>query len=253
MPRFFIESVIDKSDELVLSGRDAHHIIDVLRMKPGDTILVCDGARNELHCRIQSVQLGRVNLIIEDRYVNNTEPAYRVTLFQGLAKGNKMDQIIRASVEMGVHRIVPVSCHRSVPVFNGGDLDRKTARWNRIAAEAAKQCGRGICPAVDRISRFDQALKEANRADLAIIPWELEKACSIQTVLSGFSGLAEPSAKKNPDIQVWIGPEGGFTEQEVQKAKEVGLVSVTLGRRIMRTETAGPAVLAMILYEFDDF
>lgn len=253
MTRFFIESIIDDNDELVLSNSDAHHIIDVLRMKPGDTILVCDGARNELHCRIQSVRPGHVDCVIEDRHVNNTEPSYRVTLFQGLAKGNKMDRIIRASVELGVYRIVPVSCHRSVPVFDQGDIDRKTARWNRIAAEAAKQCGRGICPAVDRISLFDQALNEGNRADLAIIPWELEKARSIRTVLSELSGQVKPSAKKNQDFQIWIGPEGGFTEQEMQKAQATGLVPVTLGRRIMRTETAGPAVLAMILYEFDDF
>lgn len=255
MPRFFIETPVSlQSSQLQLKGDDAHHIAAVLRMKEGQELVVCDGARTDLLCRIVSVSPGQVELLILDRTANATEPAYDVHLYQGLAKGDKMDQIIQKSVELGVTRITPVICRRSVAQVHEQDRSKKMQRWSRIAAEAAKQCGRGIQPLVAEPLSFDACLSGAAASDLSLIPWEMEREQSIRTVLTAFQdSLTGRTGGARPTISLIIGPEGGLTEEEVAKARASGIRPVSLGRRILRTETAGPAVLAMILYQFDEF
>jgi len=252
MPKFFIEQVIDEQTQCIsLTDRDAHHIAHVLRLKPGDGILVCDGARTDLHCEIEQISDRAVQLKILHRSLSQTEPPYQVVLYQGLVKGDKMSQIIQKSVELGVTSIVPVICRRSVSTPAETGRDKKNSRWNRIAEEAAKQCGRGICPDVQPICLFEDSLRTADPAELAIIPWEQERRCSIRSVLDQLSDEAD---ELNPiRINLWIGPEGGFTEAEIELARQAGVQAVTLGKRILRTETAGPAVLAMMIYRFDDF
>jgi len=255
MPRFFIEAPVSlQSSQLQLIGDDAHHIAAVLRMKEGQELVVCDGARTDLHCRIVSISTGQVELLILDRSDNATEPAYDVHLFQGLAKGDKMEQIIQKSVELGVTHITPVICRRSVALVHEQDRSKKTLRWNRIAAEAAKQCGRGIQPQVAEPLSYERCLIGASASNLALIPWEMEREQTIRTELTAFQDrLAGRAGGTRPTISLIIGPEGGLTEEEVAKARKVGIRPVSLGRRILRTETAGPAVLAMILYQFDEF
>ncbi len=269
MPRFFIEEAVDLSAQNVfLTGDDYHHLHDVLRMKAGDELLVCDGAGTDLHCRISRFTDKGAELAILSRTVNQTEPPYEAVLYQGLAKGDKMDGIIQKAIELGVSRIVPMICRRSVAVPDAGDMPKRLTRWNRIAAEAAKQCGRGRIPAVEPACAFTEAIRQAAAADIKLIPWEMEKEQSLREALEAWSALGKqpatgaegdekpengsiPAAK--PELAVLIGPEGGFTEQEIDLALAAGLQPVTLGRRILRTETAGPAVLAMILYQFNDF
>lgn len=249
MPRFFIEdSPPEGVSRLVLAGSDFHHIRDVLRLRTGDVITVCDGASNDLDCRIDRFLPDGVELTVISRTSNQSEPLCRVTLYQGLAKGDKMDTIIQKAVELGVTRIVPVACRRSVARLDEKNSEKKVLRWQRIAAEAAKQCGRGQVPEIGQLLDFDEAVTEAARADLGLVPWEGERERSLRSELETAAALPA-----NPSISVLIGPEGGFDADEITMALGAGIRPVTLGRRILRTETAGIAVLAMIIYHFDDF
>lgn len=241
---------------MVLRGDDVHHMRTVLRMRPGDRLTVCDGARTDHDCRIVAFGAAQVSLEILSRQINQAEPPYTAILYQGLAKGDKMDAIIQKAVELGAASIVPVICQRCVAMPEPADIARKLLRWNRIAAEAAKQCGRGQIPQVAAPLAFADAVVQASRADLALIPWEQERRLSLRDALAGFAGLDRPSGTAppiRPSLSFLIGPEGGLTEPEVELARARGIRPVSLGRRILRTETAGPAVLAMLLYRADDF
>ena len=252
MPRFFTEEAVSPlQSRLALTGEDAHHIAAVLRMKQGDELVVCDGARTDLLCRIEQMTTGQIGLLVLERNGNRTEPGYVVTLYQGLVKGDKMDQIIQKAVELGVTEIVPVDCRRSVARVHESDREKKGQRWNRIAAEAAKQCGRGVRPRVADVQPFAACLSGAAAAGLALIPWEMEREQSIRSVLTSFQAqwdgqdkARQSSGREQPTISILIGPEGGLTETEVEQACAAGIRPVTLGRRILRTETAGPAALA---------
>ena len=249
MPRFFLEECLDPAaDMLQLTGADFHHIRDVLRLGPGDELIVCDGAHSDLRCRIRRFTAAAVELAVIERQANCTEPSYRAILYQGLAKGDKMDTIVQKAVELGVFKIVPVICRRSVTRPDENSLDRKLARWNRIAGEAAKQCGRGFMPQVARPLDFAAAAEAAARADICLIPWENERGRSLRQELENAA-----ADKMQPEIALLIGPEGGFAADETEIAFAAGIRPVTLGRRILRTETAGAAALAMLIYRFNDF
>lgn len=253
MPRFFVEKCLEPTaTALSLTGDDFHHIRDVLRMKPGDQLVVCDSARRDLTCRIDCYLPDRVVLIITAVQENQTEPPYQAILYQGLAKGEKMETIIQKAVELGAVRIVPVACQRSVVRLNARDQEKKLVRWNRIAAEAAKQCGRGRIPAVSEPLTFSQAVIEAAQADISLIPWENERGLGLREALE----ITVPSnvvPGTDPSISLLIGPEGGFAPEEIDAAVAAGIRPVSLGRRILRTETAGTVVLAMLVYRFNDF
>lgn len=287
MPRFFYQSVIPTEQTVIqITGDDYHHIRDVLRLKPGDAVTVCDGAGSDLSGQISRIDERAVVVDIHARTSNQSEPPYRATLYQGLAKGDKMDAIIQKSVELGVTRVVPMISSRCIAVPDERDHAKKLLRWNRIAAEAAKQSGRGVIPSVGPILTFSQVLDEAAVFDIRLIPWELERDRSVRTALETWqSGQtdAAPGADEQslspvsltvppvrlpvtsvslpvlpvslpvPSVAILIGPEGGFAETEIRQAAAAGLQTVSLGRRILRTETAGPAILAMLLYQFNDF
>lgn len=249
MPRFFVEGIIDPTAaSLIIAGADFHHIRDVLRLKPGDELTVCDGARIDLLCSLDKFAAGGVELTILSRQANQTEPPYQAVLYQGLAKGDKMDTIIQKAVELGVSRVVPVLCQRSVVRLDDRDAAKKLQRWNRIAAEAAKQCGRGQVPAVSAPLAFADAVIEAAAADIRLMPWENERGCSLRDWLEQL-----PSIPEVPKISLLIGPEGGFSAAEADLALAADIRPVTLGQRILRTETAGTVVLAMLVYRFNDF
>jgi 16S rRNA (uracil1498-N3)-methyltransferase len=249
MPRFFLEKDLEENQRSVkLLGDDAHHIQNVLRQKTGDEILLCSSSGLEHICRIKEFLPGQVILSVESSRVNQTEPAYHVTLYQGLAKGDKLDMIVQKAVELGVFRIVPVKCQRSVVQLDPADAARKTARWSRIAAAAAKQCGRGRIPQVAEPLDFTAAVAEASQAAIRLLPWEAERKQGIRAFLEKWP---EEANKQPLTISLIIGPEGGFTEDEAALAVQSGFQAVTLGQRILRTETAGLAVLAMLAYRFD--
>ncbi|MGI6333762.1 MAG: 16S rRNA (uracil(1498)-N(3))-methyltransferase [Saccharofermentanales bacterium] len=249
MPRFFPEDPIDPSlDWLVIRGDSYRHIRDVLRLRAGDSVTVCDGALNDMTCVIDEfLPDDGLVLVIKERQINQREPSYHVTLYQGLAKGDRMDSIMQKAVELGVSRIVPTACRHSVLRLENRDLNKRQIRWQRIATEAAKQCGRGRIPEVCLPLPFSEAVREAASADIALIPWENEQENDLRTVMENIA------PKPDPRISILIGPEGGFAADEISAALALNIQPVTLGRRILRTETAGPAVLAMLIYAFRDF
>ena len=274
MPRFFVEAVLSpETDRTEIVGPDARHIKDVLRLRPGSELTVCDGARSDLLCTIESIQGDRVTLTIIKRSPNDTEPAFFATLYQGLPKGDKFDLIIQKSVELGAGRIVPMICERSIAKVSASDTARKIQRWNRIAQEAAKQCGRGLVPTVTEPVSFAQAVADVagqtTSNDTAFIPYEGERAMSLRQFLETAVPIPEKRSPRDipesrsrdevygveqrPSISFLIGPEGGFSPAEMSLAESNRIQTVSLGRRILRTETASLAVLAMLGYHFDEF
>jgi len=173
------------------------------------------------------------------------EPALKVILVQGLPKGDKFDLIIEKSTELGVSVILPVRSRRTVVNLEAAKVEKRLARWQRIAQEAAKQYGRAVVPRVEPLRDFAQVVMELSPHGLALIPWEEEKNRSLKEVIAQSKGLTGP-------VTVFIGPEGGFEEEEVMLARQRGANPVSLGPRILRTETAGVAVLAILMYQLGD-
>jgi len=245
MPRFFINSKDIFDDSIIIEGDDFNHIKKVLRLKCGEIITLSDGSGNEYAAKIEKFGDGFVHTKIIESYKNKTEPHVKVTLYQGLPKSDKMDFIIQKSVELGINRIVPVITERTVvKIDSEKDALKKCERWNRISQEAAKQCNRGIIPKVEIPIRFKDAVEQAKEKSLAVIPYEKEERNSLKQIIK--------SAGDVDEIAILIGPEGGFTEQEIEEAVSFGINSVTLGPRILRTETAGIVVLTIMMYELGD-
>ena len=256
MPRFFIETPLQpEQSEYVINGDEARHIASVLRMEPGDPLTLCDGARTDYSARITAMDRTSVTVEILGRQASETESSLEITLCQGLPKSDKLDEIIQKAVELGVARVVPMSCERSVARVDAKDADRKVERWQKIALAAAKQCGRGQIPDVAWPTSFRRVVEDCKTFDLALIPWESEREQSLRTALEGAAPAlqAKIAAGQRPRIAILIGPEGGFSLSEIDLALAAGIIPVTLGRRILRAETAGPAVLAMLGYQFGDF
>ncbi|MDD2534785.1 MAG: 16S rRNA (uracil(1498)-N(3))-methyltransferase [Eubacteriales bacterium] len=256
MPRFFIEQALRPDQtQWVINGEEARHIASVLRLEPGDPLVLCDGARTDYSARITAIDKVTVTVEILDRQPSQTESPLDITLYQGLPKSDKLDEIIQKAVELGVSRIVPMACERSVARVDARDAARKAERWQKIALAAAKQCGRGLVPIVSCVMSFRTVLDDCQTADLALIPWESERELSLRAQLETAAPKLQPQidARLRPKIAILIGPEGGFSLSEIDQALAAGILPVTLGRRILRTETAGPTVLAMLGYQFNDF
>lgn len=238
MPKFFTKPDFINGNELKIVGEDVSHISKVLRMSAGEDIIVCDGEGNDYDATITSISKTEVVAEITGKYVCDAEPCVDVTLYQALPKQGKMEYIIQKNTELGIHKIIPVYTKRCV--VKPSD---KTERWTKVAESAAKQCGRGIVPKVMPTISFDEAIKQMRQFDLALMPYECEEDNKLKTVLRS-------SEYKN--VSIFIGPEGGFDLKEVETAVNAGVITVTLGKRILRTETAASAVLPIIMYENDE-
>lgn len=239
MPKFFCEPKDIQGGQIRLSGEDAKHIKTVLRAKEGELLTVCDGAGTDYQCRILSVAEGVLAEILSQQPCE-TEPKTKLTLYQGLPKADKMELIIQKCVELGVDRIVAVSTERAIVKLDKKE-SKKLERWQKIAEAAAKQSGRGKIPEIgQRVLRFSEAVAEAKTLDGAIIPYEKEQERGIRQFVAGVQGER---------IGIFIGPEGGFAEEEIALAEENGVTPITLGKRILRTETAGMTTVALLLYE----
>lgn len=254
MSKYFVNSdSIDLQNETIhIRGDDVKHIAGVLRASPGDPLEVCDGAGADYDVVITQIDRKVIITKITGSRRNLTEPPVSVTLFQGVPKADRMDYIIQKCIEIGVKRIVPVMTARTVvKIGNDRDASQKIARWRRIGAEAAKQCNRGIIPAIEEPVRFDGALKMAEGSRLKLLPYEEERGFTLRRRLEDFRNTWRRGDElpQNGGIAVFIGPEGGFDAGEVLKAQQSGFKPVTLGPRILRTETAGMVVLSVIMYE----
>lgn len=230
MPRLFVPPAAFPN----ITGADAHYVRNVLRLQAGDRLELLDGTGQVHEAEIVSLTKELVTVKVVRSSPSDREPVVKVTLAQALPKGSKMDFVVEKSVELGVNRIIPVLTERTI------GRSAKTERWRKLAKEAAEQAGRAIIPEVSESTNFASVLKLKERFDLALLPWELEKNISLRSALQ---------ASKPSSIIVLIGPEGGFSQAEVEQARAMGWQTVTLGKRILRTETAGLAVLANIMYE----
>ena len=241
MPKYFTEPENIKDGFIEIFSDEAKHILNVMRMEIGDTLTICDGQSNDYLCRICETGKNCFKAKIEETTKSESEPKTKITLYQGLPKSDKMELIIQKCVEIGVCRIVPVITERAVvKIEKGAKEDKKTERWQKIAESAAKQSGRGIIPAVERPMKFKDAIEEAVKNGEAIIPYENEKDRGLKEFVKN---------SKAENIGIFIGPEGGFDTKEIEFAVENGVMSVTLGKRILRTETAGIVTSAIVLYE----
>lgn len=251
MSRFFVSPEQIGGRMITIEDRnDLHHMKKVLRLKPGDEVDISDSQQWEYHAKIIELNDEIATLQILDRQSFAAEPRTRITLYQGIPKQGKMETIVQKTVELGVFRIVPVFMERTV-VVDKGNFARKIDRWNKVSAEAVKQCRRGIVPEVSPAIRMPQALEELQQCgyDLILIPYEDERGTTIKEVLREYTGADAPAEAGN--VAVLIGPEGGFSEAEVAAVTGAGGRSVSLGRTTLRTETAGMAAIAMIMYELE--
>lgn len=244
MHRFFTSKDNISKEKLYIKGDDVNHISKVLRLNTGDDILVCDGLGVDYISRIDEISKKEILCGIIDKFDNLSEPPLKITLFQGLPKAQKMELIIQKGVEIGICRFQPVLTQRVVVKTEGKDISNKLERWKRISEEAAKQSSRGIIPEILEPITFDKAVEELKKMDLSIIPYERENANGLKKVLQ--------NKKSAQNIGIFIGPEGGFDESEIKCSIENNIIPVTLGPRILRTETAGFAASSMVLYEIGD-
>ncbi len=232
MPRFFFEFENDTTANI--RGEDAGHIVRVLRMTAGETLELCDGQGFDYVGTITHIQKDCVTATLREKRPSTAEPKTEFVLFQGLSKGDRMETVIQKAVELGVSEIVPVEMSRSVAK---GD---KTERWQKIALSAAKQSGRGKVPAVSPLIKSKDVPARIGDFDLFLLPYEC-----------GGQSLKEALKSTPKRVGIWIGPEGGFDPAEVATAQ--GATVVTLGPRILRTETAGPAVLAALSFALGEW
>ena len=242
MNHFFVEPSQISDNRITILGSDVNHIKNVLRMRIGDELSVsCEGDGREYRCGILEFREDAV--ICQLRFIKEegVELPNEITLYQGLPKSDKMELIIQKAVELGAVRIVPVAMKRCVVRLDDKKARARQERWQAIAEAAAKQSRRGLVPKVALPMSWEKAAKEAAEADVALLPYEMAEDIS-------YTRLLLEKIRSGQSISVMIGPEGGFAEEEIARADELGIQHITLGRRILRTETAGMTMLSILMY-----
>ncbi len=246
MHRFLVEPNNIHNGQVTLENEDLKHLRQVLRLEPGDSIRVFDGSGMEYEATLLTVDKNKATARILRSFQSDTEPKTHVTLFQGLPKGEKMELIIQKAVELGVYRIVPVITQRSVVQLDKKDREKKAERWSRIAREAAKQCRRAYVPQIDPPMDFKEAIANCGEYDAALLFYENEEKKCLKELLKCYN------INKIKDIVLLIGPEGGFSDQEVEECVLSGFTVAGLGKRILRTETAAISALSILMYEMGE-
>jgi len=239
--RFFVDAVA--GDRVVLGKEDSHHLLRVMRAEPGTEFVALAGGV-EYECRLTGAEEGRAVGEVAASRPADGEPPVRITLFQGLAKGEKMETVIQHGTEVGIAEFVPVATSRAVVKLEPKKAGERVERWQRIAREAAEQSRRGAVPAVAPVASWKEAVARCGQFDLALVPWE-EGGEPLRAVLGSVQAVRS--------VAVFIGPEGGLSADEVEVARRHGARAVTLGPRILRTETAGLAAAVAILYAVGDW
>lgn len=245
MTRFFIPSDQLRDRTVILKGEDRHHLLNVLRQGTGAQITVLNGKGEEYLVKVTAITPDAVIGEILEQAERRTEPKIKIRLIQSLPKGDKFEFIIQKNTELGVSAFQPVISERSAIRLDAGQALKKEERWRKIIREAAEQSGRQIIPHLQPVLSWAKILNENKLPGLHIIPWEGEQERSLKQVLDDQKLLPET-------ISVFIGPEGGFSQKEVEQAVQYGTLPVTLGPRILRTETAGLVVASAILYHYGD-
>lgn len=244
MQHFFVTTDQVKKPYIYIEGSDVNHMKNVLRMKPGEQLSVSDGDNCRYLCQVESYEEAEAVLKIVETKAVDTELSSRLYLFQGLPKGDKMELIIQKAVELGAYEVIPVSMKRCVVKLDERKAQKKVNRWNEVARSAAKQAGRGRIPKVRDVMDFPKALNMAKDLDVVLIPYELAEGME-QT------RQVMKAVRPGQSVGIFIGPEGGFEKEEVYQTVDAGAKEITLGRRILRTETAGLAALSILMYHLE--
>lgn len=243
MPRFFVKPEEMQPGFLVLTGENAAHA-KVLRLKAGEEVLVCDGEGNECACTVSDVSNGQISLVVNSRQVASSEAKVNVSIYMAFPKADKLEHVIQKATELGAYEIIAFPSARCISKPDEKSLQKKLDRWQKIAASAAEQSGRGRIPQVIVLSSYQEALKRAALADKAILFYENERATTLRMALA-----------ESPyhTISLLTGPEGGLETKEVDMAKDAGLQICTLGSRILRCETAPLCALSAVMYDSGEF
>ena len=244
MVRFFISPEEMHESFLVLTGENAAHA-KVLRLKEGDVVTVCDGQGRECSCTVSDVSPGQVSLVTHGWEASQTEPEVRVRIFMAFPKVDKLEHVIQKATELGASEITAFPSARCVSRPEPRAWEKKLVRWQKIAAAAAEQSGRGRIPLVTVLPTYEAALREAAQAELPILFYENEENRTLSMVLAGRAGLRS--------VSLMTGPEGGLEPEEVQQACRAGLEVCTLGRRILRCETAPLCAISAVMFAFGEF
>lgn len=246
MYHFFVERSQIHPESVTITGPDVNHIKNVLRMKPGEQVLISNGEDRDYLCRLTEISADAVEAEILEEREETTELPAKIWLFQGLPKSDKMELIIQKAVELGVHEIIPVASKRAVVKLDARKEEKKRTRWQAISESAAKQSKRMYVPEVKKVMSFSQAVEYAGQLDVVLVPYELAKGMGETREIIG-------KIKKGQSVGIFIGPEGGFEETEVEMAVEkANAKAITLGKRILRTETAGLTVLSILMFTLEE-
>ena len=244
MQHFFVTPDQVEKPYIYIEGSDVNHMKNVLRMRAGEKLEISDGDNRKYVCQVCDYVEGRAQLeILEERELDAELPS-QIWLFQGLPKSDKMELVVQKAVELGAYAVVPVAAKRSVVRLDGPKAEKKVKRWNEIAKSAAKQAGRGIIPEVKSVCSFDAALKAAGSLDVILFPYALAEGMD-------YTRKVIEEIQPGQSVGIFIGPEGGFEREEEEKALEAGARVITLGRRILRTETAPLMVLSILGYHLE--
>lgn len=247
MPRFFVKTEQINQPYIYIKNEDVNHIKNVLRKKVEDKIEVCNQETGDAYlCEIEQLDDNEILTKIIEK-LNETETNIKIDIYQGLPKAEKMELIIQKSVELGVNSIIPVSLKRCVVKLEGKDQNKRIERWQKIAESAAKQCGRNIIPKIENIIKIKQFEELSKNYDSLIVAYENEKEYTLKQEIQKI----KQSNKKELKIAVVIGPEGGLAEEEIETLKNYGANIVTLGKRILRTETVALNILSILMYELE--
>ena len=243
MTRFFVTPDELQPDFLVLTGENAQHA-KVLRIKCGEEVLVCDGQGGEAVCTVSDVSPGQVSLVVKKRQDSASEAAVKVSVYMAFSKGDKLEHVIQKATELGAYESIAFPSSRCVSRPDDKSLKNKLERWQKIAASAAEQSGRGVIPKVLALKSYDEAIDRAAQADMPILFYENEQATTLRMALD---------SKPFATASLLTGPEGGLEPSEVEKASQAGLQVCTLGKRILRCETAPLCALSAVMYHSGEF
>ena len=246
MPKFFIEQENIKDNKIIITGENVNHIKNVLRKRIQDTLEICNSQTKEnFLCEIEQFRNEEIICSIIEKMQKSVEPKTYINIYQGLPKSDKMELIIQKAVELGVSEITPTNMTRCIVKLEGKDEKKKIERWQKISEVAAKQSGRDIIPTINNICTLKEIANQCKDYDAILLAYENEKENTLKNEIQKLKN----TQKENLKIAVIIGPEGGLAAEEVEKAKQQGISIITLGDRILRTETVALNVLSIIMYE----
>lgn len=245
MSIFYVKNEQINGEDAYIEGEDVRHIKDVLRYAVNDNLDICDENGVKYITKINNMAKEKISLKILEVSEETSEPSINITLFQGLPKSDKLEMIIQKCTELGVSEIVPVITDRVIVKIDEKSASKKVERWNKIALEAGKQSGRQKIPKIKNINNLKNLIENISKYDILLLPYECEKEITLKSVLRNLDTNVK-------NIAIMIGPEGGFSENDLKLLDLPNVKKVTLGPRILRTETAGLATVAMVLYELQD-